>query len=194
VEKHGGTICLTSEGLNKGCTAIIELPLYEYPIRTRSLSVHSTRSSDSIVLSPRNEYGSPKVSRVCLVVDDSLPNRKMLVRLLERSGHACKSACHGQEAIDIMKADKVMALSDETHIPIDTILMDYEMPILNGPDATKILRDSGCNVTIIGVTGNVLTEDVHFFVSMGADKVLPKPVNMASIQECWDSVELFRAV
>ena len=194
MEKHGGTICLVSEGLNQGCTAIIELPLYDHPRRTRSLSAASTRSNDSILLSPRKEHDCPKRNHVCLVVDDSLPNRKMLVRLLERSGHVCKSACHGQEAIDIMKADKLMALHDENYNPIDMILMDYEMPILNGPDATKILRDSGCSAIIIGVTGNVLTDDVSFFVSMGADKVLPKPVNMASLQECWDGLELVRAV
>ena len=64
------------------------------------------------------------------------------------------------------------------------------MPILNGPDATKMIRDSGCNAKIIGVTGNVLTEDINYFVSMGADKVLAKPVNMAAIQECWDYLDL----
>ena len=191
VEKHGGTICLLSEGLNKGCTAIIELPLYVYPLRTRSLSFpNSTHIQDSELLSPKMENELTKINRVCLVVDDSLPNRKMLVRLLERSGHICQSACHGQEAVDIVKADKLMALHDETHVPIDTILMDYEMPILNGPDASKILRDSGCNAIIIGVTGNVLAEDINYFVSMGADKVLAKPVNMTAIQECWDYLDL----
>jgi CheY-like chemotaxis protein len=194
VEKHGGTINLISEGQNKGCTAIIELPLYENPTRARSSSVDSTRSSSSILHSPRKKYECPTSSHRCLVVDDSNPNRKILVRLLERSGHVCLSACHGQEAIEIMNADMVCANDDENHVPIDTIFMDYEMPILNGPNATKVLRDSGCNATIIGVTGNLLTEDVNYFVSMGADKVLPKPVSMVSIQESWNNLGLARSV
>lgn len=196
MEKHGGTINLISEGQNKGCTAIIELPLYKNPARTRSSSVDSTRSNNSPLHAPRKKYENLKStgSHRCLVVDDSLPNRKMLVRLLERSGHVCLSACHGQEAIEIMETDMLIAYDDENHVPIDTIFMDYEMPILNGPNATKELRDSGCTATIIGVTGNLLAEDVNYFVSMGADKVLPKPVSMVSIQESWTNLDLVRAV
>jgi two-component system, sensor histidine kinase len=185
VEKHGGTIEMLSEGINQGCTTIIELPLYKYPQKLRSLSCHS---NDSVTAATNR--ASCITGHNCLVVDDSLPNRKMLARLLERSGYKCTVACHGQEAIDIIEADQATLLQDITHVTIDTILMDYEMPILNGPDATKVLREKGYSMAIFGVTGNVLAEDVHYFISMGANKVLSKPVSMASIEEGWESLGL----
>jgi CheY-like chemotaxis protein len=155
--------------------------------------MHSAHSSINMPL-PKAPPSNARIGRNCLVVDDSLPNRKMLVRLLERSGHTCKSACHGKEAIDIIEADKATAVLDEGYTQIDTILMDYEMPILNGPDATKKLRDSGCSALILGVTGNVLSEDVDHFISMGADKVLPKPISMALIEECWTTLNVVRSI
>ena len=63
--------------------------------------------------------------------------------------------------------------------------MDFEMPVMNGPTATRQLRDLGCKAYIIGVTGNVLAEDVAIFKGAGADHVLPKPVNTKAIESCW---------
>jgi CheY-like chemotaxis protein len=56
------------------------------------------------------------------------------------------------------------------------ILMDFEMPNLNGPDATRKLRELGCSCLIVGVTGNVLPEDVAIFINSGADAVMSKPL------------------
>ena len=59
---------------------------------------------------------------------------------------------------------------------------------MNGPNATKRLRELGCEAYIIGITGNVLREDVILFKNKGANQVLPKPVRLASIQACWESL------
>jgi CheY-like chemotaxis protein len=125
-----------------------------------------------------------------LVVDDANLNRKLLVRLLDRTGRICASAGDGQEAIRAFEADQIKAATDPRHYPIDTILMECEMPILNGPDATKRPREMGCNAFAVGVTGNVLADDVAYFKSMGADAVLPKPVNVAMIEECWETFNI----
>lgn len=119
-----------------------------------------------------------------LVVDDVITNCKMLVRMLERAGHTCVVAHNGQEAIDAYATNQE-DVQLRGSIPFDTILMDFEMPVMNGPDATKHLRDRGCNATIIGVTGNVLAEDVSYFKSHGADHVLPKPVKLLLLDNCW---------
>ncbi|KAJ1380660.1 hypothetical protein B484DRAFT_411969 [Ochromonadaceae sp. CCMP2298] len=52
--------------------------------------------------------------------------------------------------------------------------MDYEMPVLNGPSATRLLREQGCSCFIFGVTGNVMQKDIDFFISCGADAVFAK--------------------
>jgi two-component system, sensor histidine kinase len=183
VEQHAGTIEMFSDGLNLGCTTVIELPLYQHPAKTKSSSIPSIKSLETQLT--RSEKAA-ETGHTCLVVDDSLPNRKLLVRLLERSGHSCVSANNGKEAVAVIEADQNAALNDESHVPIDTVLMDYEMPILNGPNATKIIREKGYTALIIGVTGNVLVEDVEYFTAMGANRVLPKPVNLGAIEQCWE--------
>jgi CheY-like chemotaxis protein len=173
-----------SDGLGLGCVTIIELPLYLHHAPTNGVV-----SSPAIENQAQSRKASPKTSHKCLVVDDSLPNRKMLVRLLEKAGHTCLSASNGLEAVEIMDADYATAVQDKNYDPVDSILMDYEMPVLNGPDATKMLREKGySNVTIIGVTGNVLADDINYFTLAGANKVLPKPVTLALIEDCWESL------
>ena len=52
-------------------------------------------------------------------------------------------------------------------------------------DATEQIRDLGFKGVILGVTGNVLPEDVNYFISKGADSVVGKPVSIAVLQEVW---------
>lgn len=200
VERHGGVIGVASDGLGCGATFTIEFPLYEFPEDWGSAvdikdddGVQMTRCSEQAPNSA-SAVGTSLSTRVhpehhnILVVDDAAMNRKMLIRLLEINGHVCESAVNGQDAIDTFIADQEKAKGDELHFPFDTILMDYEMPVVNGPDATKALREMGCTAYIVGVTGNVLAEDVAYFKSMGADDVLPKPVNISLLDESWEKL------
>jgi CheY-like chemotaxis protein len=59
------------------------------------------------------------------------------------------------------------------------------MPNLNGPDAIKKIREMDCKSLIVGVTGNVLAEDVAYFVSCGANCVLSKPVKFQRLEDIW---------
>lgn len=189
VEQHGGTITMDSDGPGLGATIAIELPLYMFPEEDRAVSSSKTAATaetvESLLLSAAEQNCSHTKHHV-LIVDDSLSNRKMLVRLLERLGHTCQTACNGQEAIRSFDADKVAAEADPSHTPIDIVLMDYEMPVLNGPEATKLLRENGCTALVVGVTGNVLDEDIAYFIKMGADEVLPKPVQVSLLDQCWE--------
>lgn len=54
---------------------------------------------------------------------------------------------------------------------------------MNGPTATQRLRENGVVIPIIGVTGNVLADDVNFFLKNGADLVLAKPLSKQIIQQ-----------
>jgi CheY-like chemotaxis protein len=69
--------------------------------------------------------------------------------------------------------------------PFDAILMDFEMPVMNGPAATAKLRALGCTAPIIGITGNVLPADVQLFKQHGATAVLPKPLNITELESVW---------
>lgn len=55
---------------------------------------------------------------------------------------------------------------------------------MNGPTAVKTLRSLGCSTPIIGLTGNVLPEDIEIFTNNGANAVLGKPLTIPRLSEC----------
>ena len=71
-----------------------------------------------------------------LIVDDSPLNRKMLMKTLRAAGHTCEEAENGQDAI-VMVQRRV----DNGRVPYDVILMDFVMPVMNGPTATKVMSE-----------------------------------------------------
>jgi len=198
-EQHGGTIFAESDGVGFGCTFTLELPLFDYdgpmeefvgalpePDEVSNQSASSAPEQASTSVSSDQRTGTTvSRPRKVLVVEDVASNRKLLLRLLERAGHACAAAENGQEAIDMYFDDLESGKGEEGHEAFDTILMDYEMPVLNGPDASKKLRDRGCNAFIVGVTGNMLADDVAYFESMGCDRVMAKPVKIQVLKDLW---------
>ena len=107
-----------------------------------------------------------------LVVDDSLLNRKMMVRLLEGIGHVCTQAADGKEAvISHLRREEMKQPS------FDLILMDNNMPIMSGREATTVLRANGFKGLIIGVTGDALQSDVDAFKASGVNAVVNKPID-----------------
>lgn len=112
-----------------------------------------------------------------LVVDDIDSNRKILTRILEKEGHSTRQAEDGLKALE--EYDKAGAEG----CPFDFIFMDFVMPNLDGPSAVRELRCRGCEVPIIGVTGNVMREDVEAFKGAGANEVMGKPVKAVKLRE-----------
>jgi CheY-like chemotaxis protein len=119
----------------------------------------------------------PKSQSELLVVDDSHLNRKMLIKVLEAKGYACEEAEDGQLALA-----KVKLRLDEGRGEYAAILMDFMMPNMDGPTATRELRKLGYRGPIIGVTGNALQSDVDHFTSNGATAVLTKPFKLTEFQ------------
>ena len=103
-----------------------------------------------------------------LIVDDVGTNRTFLRKLLEQRGHDCEEAEDGEEALNMVKASSLDYY--------DVILMDFMMPTMSGPDATRALRELGYKGPIIGVTGNALDEDRVLFMNAGATNVIVKPL------------------
>ncbi|KAJ1405445.1 hypothetical protein B484DRAFT_457071, partial [Ochromonadaceae sp. CCMP2298] len=131
----------------------------------------------------------PDISRV-LVVDDSGLSRKVLCRLLKKNGFNTAEAGDGVDCVEQMRVQaqqgsgKVLNFEQEQGLPnFHLILMDFEMPRMNGPTATKKLRDMGCNLPIVGVTGNVLADDLDFFMDHGLNYVLTKPLTAEVLME-----------
>lgn len=123
VEGHGGTIEVRSDGYNMGTDFVVELPLFVVPLGVpQVVAMHE----ETETLTDCSAGDRPKIHRV-LVVDDSASNRKMLVRLIERAGHTCVTACNGREAVDAYVADQAKRVSDPSHDHFDTILVRQSM-------------------------------------------------------------------
>ena len=108
-----------------------------------------------------------------LIVDDSPLNRKMLTRTFRAAGHTCDEAEDG--VIGVAKVKEMMSSSAKAY---SAILMDFVMPNMDGPTATKEIRSLGYTGLIFGVTGNTLEADIDYFIDSGANQVLAKPLDM----------------
>ena len=172
VEQHEGRLWADSEGIGRGTTFTVSLPMFHVPGLEENLSPGEAKSHDYA------SQSDPVCLRI-LVVDDAASNRKLLSRLLTNRGHHSDMAEDGAVALAMVK----QAIADNN--PYDTILLDYEMPVMNGPTAAKEIRAMGCDVFIVGVTGNMLAEDVTFFRSCGLNALLGKPFKIASLEEIW---------
>jgi CheY-like chemotaxis protein len=176
--QHGGTFQVTSQGLDCGATFSIELPLFRIPDlifadptqEADPSSSSEPRSAASRDLGPGPPRPPRKPQRV-LVVDDAISNRKLLLRILRTKEYICDEAENGRVAVERYTA------AVERGEPFDAILSDYEMPVMNGPDAVWEMRELGCKCFIAGITGNVMQEDIDYFKEKGADCVLAKPLN-----------------
>ena len=130
---------------------------------------------NSHVETKKNHYVRRRIVNI-LVVDDVALNRKIVCRLMRGEGYVCFEAVDGQECVDYMKRSE-----EGTQDPVDLILMDYEMPRMNGPTATEVLISLGIRVPVIGITGNALKEDFDFFMDHGALAVLAKPLVISGL-------------
>lgn len=117
-----------------------------------------------------NEGPSPQEDRsepTILVVDDVPENRSLLDIILNRAGYRVEMANHGQDAIEKSRQRRY-----------DLILMDMQMPVMNGFDATRIIRAEGLNRTtiIVAMTASVEKGDELKCLEAGCDDFIGKPV------------------
>ena len=103
------------------------------------------------------------------MVDDSDLTRKMLCRMVRAKGFQVDEAEDGAVAVDKMRRGPQAYAA---------ILMDFVMPVMDGPTATRAIRDMGYTAPILGVTGNGQDFDVAHFKTMGANEVFTKPLDV----------------
>ncbi|HPF07463.1 MAG TPA: ATP-binding protein [Spirochaetota bacterium] len=108
-----------------------------------------------------------------MVVEDNSINRTLVARVLEKRGYTTLMAVDGFEAVNNVKSGK----------EIDLILMDIQMPGMDGMEALKLIREieessgNGNRVPVIALSAHVMKDDVEKFLNSGFDSYVAKPFN-----------------
>lgn len=117
--------------------------------------------------------------RVLLVEDNDL-NREIASEILKETGMKVEEAENGKQAVDMFLA------APEKYY--DLILMDIQMPVMNGYDATVAIRSLGKkesqSIPIIAMTANAFYEDVSAAMSVGMNEHIAKPLDIRKLMEC----------
>ena len=117
--------------------------------------------------------------KLFLIAEDNELNAEILTEMLSMEGAKCELAVNGQEAVDMFKK------SEPGYY--DIILMDVQMPVLNGYDATKQIRASdhpkASTIPIVAMTANTFAEDVRNALDSGMNGHLGKPIDMDAVRE-----------
>jgi signal transduction histidine kinase/DNA-binding NarL/FixJ family response regulator len=153
VRAMGGEIALDSTPGN-GSTFSFDIPLSKAQPRSRA----AFRPEAPVAV------GSLKV----LVVEDVDVNRDILGHVLTRAGNAVAFALNGQEALAHVESEH-----------FDVILMDVQMPVMDGVEATRRIRGlqgPRSQVPIVGLTANVMAHERETYLAAGMDACLAKPI------------------
>jgi signal transduction histidine kinase/CheY-like chemotaxis protein/HPt (histidine-containing phosphotransfer) domain-containing protein len=157
----GGTVSVRSE-LGKGSTFSFFMPV--------------SRADQTMVDSPTEATDSSRASDICseprhlegrvLLVEDGETNRKMLKIVLGRAGLDVSCAENGQIGVELAQREN-----------FDVIIMDMQMPVMDGFAATRVLRANGLTVPILALTANAMRGDEEQCRAAGCSGYLSKPVN-----------------
>lgn len=146
---------------------------FELKIPLKKSKILSKEDENKDKLESLNKYNLK-----ILLVEDDLISQFMMEKFLKKQKIAYKIANNGKEAIDIiMKED------------FDIILMDIQMPLMDGIQATKIIREKNKKVKIIAVTAYATRKDEDKFLKLGMDYYIPKPVDFKDLIKVFSKIE-----
>src|SRR5216684_3696963 len=118
----------------------------------------------------------PVISRSILLAEDNVINQKLAQRLLAKMGHRVVLACNGAEALEALN-----------HQDFDLVLMDVQMPEIDGFEATAKIRaqerQSGAHIPVIAMTAHAMTGDRELCLGAGMDDYLSKPITAKELQD-----------
>ena len=176
VDLMGGSISVES-ATGKGTRFEVVL---EFPIDTEADMVQKTQAFPE-----EEETVSPLSGMKFLCAEDNAINAEILEMLLEANGASCTICSNGQEIVD--------AFANVKPGEYDMVLMDVQMPVMDGLEATRRIRNGenplGRIIPILAMTANAFLEDMQKSKEAGMDAHLSKPVDIAALEQ---TVKRFR--
>ena len=169
VELMGGTIDVFSQ-VNKGS-------LFQVDLELRAVEMPEGETEHSSGEEPED----PDILKGLhfLAAEDNEINAEILEELLEMEGASCEIASNGQLAVERFR--------QSTPGEFDAILMDVQMPVMNGHEASCAIRvmerEDAKDIPIIAMTANAFTEDEKAALAAGMDAHVPKPLDMELLKK-----------
>jgi len=158
------------------CLAIEVSHYLVKPVKLRNLlgilrTVTTTPEDIKEAVTPLNEFGEQIAPpQRILLAEDNLVNQQLAIRLLQKLGHSVMLACHGREALELLEKNS-----------FDMVLMDVQMPEMDGFMATRAIREqektTGQHITIIAMTARAMKGDRESCLAAGMDDYISKPVH-----------------
>ncbi|KAI1342904.1 hypothetical protein F5Y15DRAFT_271562 [Xylariaceae sp. FL0016] len=145
-----------------------------------------SRSANNAKTKPRFSDDGHRLFDV-LIVEDNLVNQKVLQRSLRNVGNSTKVANHGGEALEVLKESRFWNGKEDSGDDISVILMDLEMPVMDGMTCARKIRElerSGVivgHIPIIAVTAYARPEQIEDAKAAGVDDVISKPFRMPEL-------------
>jgi CheY-like chemotaxis protein len=138
---------------------------------------HSESNSDIMAPAGATPGAHAAEALQVLLVEDNEVNQKLALSLLEREGHEVDVATNGAEAVD---------MATRGDAPYDLILMDVQMPVMDGLEATRRIRaherHTRNHVRIVAMTANAMAEDRARCLAAGMDEYLAKPIRLDELR------------
>jgi signal transduction histidine kinase/ActR/RegA family two-component response regulator len=136
-----------------------------------------TRTVGQSDLPAVSELGLPAARPLrILIAEDNLINQKLLTRLLAKAGHRFEVAGNGRRAISMLAKDR-----------FDLVLMDVQMPEMDGLEATRRIRASECStgdrIPIVGVTAGASAGELQACIASGMDSCITKPIAIPDLEK-----------
>ena len=170
-EMMGGQIGVDSQ-LGKGSAFWLALTLEKAPASEQLASLASATSREAAL----NPPAPAKASMPCvLLAEDNPVNQKITQRLLEKCGLEVHVVADGKQAVEAIQRRNY-----------DLILMDCQMPVMDGYEATQVIRQTelpGRRTPIVAITAHAMVGDREKCLAAGMDDYLSKPVNLAKLRE-----------
>ena len=167
IEMMKGKIEVHSE-LGKGSEFIVNIPF-----KLQHISKDVKKDNENILNGEIEDFKGKRI----LLVEDNMMNREISTEYLQDFGFLVENAEDGSEACEILKN------SEKGYF--DLVLMDIQMPIMNGYDATRTIRKFEdkdiANIPIIAMTANAFEEDKKEAIEAGMDGHLAKPIEIPEL-------------
>ncbi|MGP0074740.1 MAG: response regulator, partial [Bryobacteraceae bacterium] len=185
------TVMLTSGGQRGdgqrcrqlGIAAYLIKPVLQSDLLEALLRVLGPRSDDAqtIQLVTRHSLREARAPLRVLLAEDNAVNQRLAVRLLEKEGHSVVVASDGAKALEALEKQQ-----------FDLILMDVQMPVMDGVETTAAIRKreagNGAHTPIVAMTAHAMAGDRQRFLSLGMDGYVSKPIHSRDLYDAIENV------